>query len=318
MTGATRGLGKGIAVGLGEAGATVYVTGRSLDRPTTESSNIGGTLRDTQADIEAVGGTCIPVQVDHADDDAVRELFDRLDREQSGQLDVLVNNVFAGVEAIAAAAGQPFWKAEPSLWDAVNQVGLRSHYVASVFAARLMRQRGQGFICNVSSWGGLSYIFGAAYGAGKAACDRLAADMAVELKADGITALSVWPGIVATEHLSRFADSATGDASDTSVQQTVMGDRYNWETPRFAGRAIAALAADPNLPRYGGTVQVVAELARRYNFTDVDGSRPASLRSLRFLLPARFPALRPHAALVPDLLLPGFLLQRFALQSPKL
>ncbi len=192
VTGATRGIGKGIAIGLGEAGATVYITGRTLS--SDENEDVSGSLLDTQKAVNEAGGNCIPVQVDHSDDEQVKLLFERIKTEQNGQLDILVNNVFSGVKAISNAHDDPFWKHDPSLWDAINNVGLRSHYVASIFAARLMSERKKGLICTISSWGGLSYIFGVAYGVGKSACDRLAADMAVELKPDNITSLSVWPG----------------------------------------------------------------------------------------------------------------------------
>lgn len=124
VTGATRGIGKGIAIGLGEAGATVYITGRSLNR--SNSGGISGSLSETQLAVEEAGGICIPVQVDHSDDEQVRWLFERIQDEQ-GQLELLVNNVYSGVEALRDAYGKPFWECEPSLWDASNNVGLRSH-----------------------------------------------------------------------------------------------------------------------------------------------------------------------------------------------
>lgn len=312
VTGATRGIGKGIAVGLGEAGATVYITGRTLF-PSGEET---GTLTDTQTAVQEAGGVCIPVQVDHGDDEQVRQLFQRIDREQNGRLDVLVNNVFAGVNSIAQASGIPFWENDPSLWDAVNNVGLRSHYVASLFAARLMTQRQQGLICTISSWGGMSPIFGVAYGVGKTACDRLAAEMAQELKSKNVTSISLWPGIVGTEAISRFADEMSEQESDP--QNSVMRDRYNWETPLFTGRVIAALAAQTNLQPLTGKVQIVAEVAQQYNLLDRDGNRPASLRSLRFILPAAIPALRQASWLIPNLKVPWWLLLLGILPSPKI
>ena len=306
VTGATRGVGKGIAVGLGEAGATVYITGRSLE---ASDNQLSGSLMETKAEIEAVGGECIPVQVDHADDEQVKALFDRLKQEQ-GKLDLLVNNVFSGVKAIKDAYGKPFWQAEPDLWDAINNVGLRSHYVASIYAARLMSETGGGTICTISSWGGLSYIFGAAYGAGKSACDRLAADMAVELKPDNIASVSIYPGIVGTEQIQDFAKSSEGDA--------VWANGYNWETPLLTGRAIAALASDSNIMEYTGKMHIVAELAEKYHLVDRNGNRPVSLRSLRFLLPFTFPSLEKYAKFIPNLKLPWILLLGTRLQSPRI
>ncbi len=308
VTGATRGVGKGIALGLGESGATVYITGRSL-----ESSNgeLSGSLKETQAAIEEAGGKCIPVRVDHSDDEQVRLLFEQIENEQ-GRLDLLVNNVFSGVKAIRDAYGKPFWQAEPDLWDAINNVGLRSHYVASIYAARIMSKQSQGIICTISSWGGLSYIFGAAYGAGKSACDRLSADMAVELKPDNIASISIWPGIVGTEQIIDFAADTNADSAGGA-----WADGYNWETPLLTGRAIAALASDPNVMKYTGKMQIVAELAEKYNLVDKDGDRPVSLRSLRFLLPFAYSPFRKYAKLIPNLKLPWFILLWGMLKSPK-
>lgn len=315
VTGATRGLGKGIAIGLGEAGATVYITGRTLESSNSENG-VSGSLQDTQLAVEQAGGVCIPIQVDHSDDEQVRLLFERIQDEQ-GQLDLLVNNAYSGVKALRDNYGKPFWECEPSFWDASNNVGLRSHYVASVFAARMMSEHGQGLICTLSSWGGLSYIFGVPYTVGKSACDRLAADMAVELKPHNVASLSIWPGIVGTEHISQMV--AEMDESDTANQQTsAIKEGYNWETPLLTGRVIAALTADPTVMRRTGRVQIVAELAQHYGLVDQDGNRPASLRSLRFLLPFALPALRNYSWLVPDFKVPWSLLLLQALSSPKI
>jgi NAD(P)-dependent dehydrogenase (short-subunit alcohol dehydrogenase family) len=314
VTGATRGIGRGIAIGLGEAGATVYVTGRSLNN---SSEGVSGSLAETKSAIEEVGGVCIPVQVDHSDDEQVSLLFDRIQDEQNGQLDLLVNNAYSGVQAVKDAYGQPFWDCEPSLWDASNNVGLRSHYVASVFAARMMTKRKSGLICTISSWGSMSYIFNTAYGVGKAACDRLAADMAVELKPHNVASVSIWPGIVGTELFSRFA-SEMNQTDATDLKNSLISDRYNWETPLLTGRAIAALASEPNIIRHTGRVQIVAELAKKYNLVDENGDRPASLRSLRFVIPTALPVLRKYSWLIPDIKVPWSLLLLNALSSPKI
>lgn len=316
VTGATRGLGKGIAIGLGEAGATVYITGRTIDNAGS-NDDISGSLSETCSAVEKAGGVCIPVQVDHSDDKQVRLLFDRIQDEHNGRLDLLVNNAYAGVQSLTDANGQPFWDCEPSLWDACNNVGLRSHYIASVFAARMMTQRQQGLICTLSSWGSLSYIFGAAYGAGKAACDRLAADMAAELKPHNVASVSIWPGIVGTEHISRLA-SELDEKNVTEPKTSLFSERYNWETPLLTGRVVAMLATDPAVMRRTGRVQVVAELAQHYGLVDQNGDRPVSLRSLRFLVPFALPALRKYMWLVPDIKVPWSLLLLRALQSPKI
>jgi NAD(P)-dependent dehydrogenase (short-subunit alcohol dehydrogenase family) len=317
VTGATRGIGKGIAIGLGEARATVYVTGRTTaPDQATEPASIPGTLEETQAAVEAAGGVCIPVQTDHADDEQVRELFRRIEQEQQGQLDLLVNNVFSGVNALKEAYSKPFWDMGPELWEVTNNVGLRSHYVASIYAARLMTPRRQGLIATISSWGGLSYIFGVAYGTGKAACDRMAADMAVELKPYNVASISLWPGIVGTELLSQFfKQEAAKDGENDRASALRSG--YNWETPLLTGRAIAALAASGKAIDRTGQVQIVAELAKEFHLVDQDGNRPASLRSLRFALPLAIPGLKDHANWIPDVEVPWPLLLLRALGSPK-
>ena len=306
VTGATRGIGKGIAIGLGEAGATVYITGRTLE-PNNDS--LGGSLQETETAVIEAGGVCIPIQVDHSDDEQIRQLFARIEREQNGQLDILVNNVYAGVQAITEGFGKTFWELEPSFWDAANNVGLRSHYVASIYAARMMTKRKEGIIFTISSWGGMSYIFSVPYGVGKSACDRLAADMAKELKKYHVTSLAIYPGIVGTEQITSFAKE----------QSSSFGDSYNWETPLFTGRAIAkrsvgiaSLASDPNIIKYTGKIQIVAELAKRYGFVDENGNRPVSLRSLRFIFSRGIPFFRNYAGLIPDLTIPWLVILFFS------
>ncbi|MGH7998774.1 MAG: SDR family NAD(P)-dependent oxidoreductase, partial [Brasilonema sp.] len=193
----------------------------------------------------------------------------------------------------------------------------RSHYVASIFAARMMTKRNSGLICTISSWGGMSYIFNTAYGTGKAACDRLAADMAVELKPHNVASVSIWPGIVGTEHINRMASEM--DQKDTTQKNSsLFSDRYNWETPLLTGRVIAQLADEPNVMHCTGRVQIVAELAQKYGLVDGNGERPVSLRSLRFLVPFALPVLRKHSWLIPDIKVPWSLLLLSALSSPKI
>jgi NAD(P)-dependent dehydrogenase (short-subunit alcohol dehydrogenase family) len=317
VTGATRGIGKGIAIGLGEARATVYITGRTQNPP-GDQSPLPGSLAETKLAVEAAGGICIPVVVDHSQDEQIKSLFERIQDEQNGQLDGLVNNVYAGVQALTdnhvrAASPQenrPFWESEPSLWDAVNQVGLRSHYVASIWAARMMIPRRQGLICTISSWGGIYEIFGVAYGVGKEACDRLAGSMAKDLKPHNIASVALWPGIVGTENIIRFMEEASGteNAPPNDFAASAIVERYNWETPLLTGRVITALAADPKVMRYTGRVLVVAELAQRYGVVDEGDRRPVSMRSLRFVLPFFWPVLRAYASFIPDFKIAWFLL----------
>ena len=318
VTGASRGLGKGIAIGLAEAGATVYLTGRTLEATGEEVSEEQrlGNLVATQTAVEEAGGVGIPVRVDHGDDEQIRQLFDRIQDEQQGQLDILVNNAYSGVSSLRASYGKPFWESEPSLWDKVNHVGLRSHYITSIYAARMMVPQGQGAIFTLSSWGGLFPVFGAVYGVGKTGCDRLALELALELKSHNIASLSVWPGIVGTEQFIQFFQEQDSNAA-SEPQGNPFADGYNWETPLLAGRVIAGLAADPGIIKRTGKVHIVAEEARRYGVVDKDGNQPASLRSLRFILPLLFPQLRSYSAWVPNLHIPWRALAAFVLQSPQ-
>ncbi|HEU0029165.1 MAG TPA: SDR family NAD(P)-dependent oxidoreductase [Kofleriaceae bacterium] len=257
VTGASRGVGKGIALGLGEAGATVYVTGRSVDR-----GALPGTIGETAEQVTALGGKGIAVRCDHGIDDEVRDLVRRVERE-SGGIDVLVNNAFAIPDGVVTA---PFWELPLSHWDTLHRVGLRSHYVASYFAAPKMIARASGLIVNVSSFGAKIYAVNVPYGVGKAGVDRMSRDMGRELRPHGVTVVSLWPGIVKTERLELEPERIGFDASTGS------------ESPRFSGRAVAALANDPKRIDKTGQALVVAELALEYGFTDVDGSQPASLR----------------------------------------
>ena len=191
VTGASKGIGRGIAVQLGQAGATVYITGRSVDK-----------LQECAQEIEKRGGKAVPVAVDHSKDDEVKDLFERIKTENNGRLDVLVNNAYAGVDMISRNAGKKFWVEDPiDQWDCINGVGLRNHFICTTYAARMMVERKDGLIVNVSSFGGLRYLFNVCYGIGKAAKDRMAADCAHELRKSNVTMISLWPGPVKTEYI---------------------------------------------------------------------------------------------------------------------
>jgi NAD(P)-dependent dehydrogenase (short-subunit alcohol dehydrogenase family) len=257
VTGASRGIGKGCALELGAAGATVYVTGRTVSR---SKAMLGGTIGDTAAELAALGGKGIAVACDHRDDAQVEALFARVQAEH-GRLDVLVNNAF--IIPPSLTAGRPFWENPISDWDDMVDVGTRSAYVASWHAARLMLPQRRGLIVNVSSSGAAEYAWHVAYGVGKCALDRLTADSARELRRHGIAVVSLWPGLVLTERLRSQPDLES--RFDTSGA----------ETPRFTGRAAAALAADPEVLRFSGRALACRELADAYGFSDVDGRLPA-------------------------------------------
>ncbi|MFO7590593.1 MAG: SDR family NAD(P)-dependent oxidoreductase [Acidimicrobiia bacterium] len=266
VTGASRGIGKGIAIELGLAGATVVLTARSVD-----TGPVPGTIGDTVAEIEAGGGHAIGVPCDHHDDDAVRELFTRVARDH-GRLDVLVNNVYSAID-LAPWLGQPFWELPVEAWDQVLDIGVRSHYVASVLAAPMLLAA-RGLIVNVSSSGAVQYAHNVVYGVGKAALDKMTADMAHELEPHGVTVVSLWPGLVRTEIVELGARSTEDGRSVLDLPGEGTFDLADAETPRFVGRGVVALATDPSVLTQTGRAIPTGTLATTYGFTDVDGSLP--------------------------------------------
>ncbi|XP_022100921.1 dehydrogenase/reductase SDR family member 1-like [Acanthaster planci] len=277
VTGASRGIGKGIALQLGEAGATVYITGRTLNP--NDDRAFPGSLRETAEEVEERGGKCVPVQCDHSDDEQVKSLFERISREQNGRLDLLVNNAFAGGKTLFESRDKKFWETPPTLWDDVTVVGLRSYYIAAWHAAQLMIPAKQGLIVNISSIGGLHYFINVPYSVGKVACDRMATDCALELRTHNVACVSLWPGIVKTESLMDMMASIPEAAKK---DEQAMVDRVeSGESLEFSGKAVAHLASDPNIMKKSGRILQSAELAEEYGFTDVDGQPPLNWRRLK-------------------------------------
>ena len=246
VTGGSKGVGKGIAEVLGELGATVYVTGRTVAAT-------------------AFSTTCIPVPCDHTDDDQVEAVFARLHAEQ-GRIDLLVNNVWGGYERMIEDGEytwtRPFWQQPVFRWDSMFASGVRAHFVASRLAAQQMVEQGSGLIVNISYWAAQKHVANVPYGVSKAATDKMTRDMAEELKPFGVAVVSLYPGLVRTEKVMEAAGYL---------------DLSNSESPQFSGRAIAALVTDPSILSQTGSVIVAADCAARYGFTDVDGRRPRAL-----------------------------------------
>lgn len=261
VTGASRGVGKGIALALGSLGATVYVTGRS-SQPT--DSPLGGTVDATAAEITARGGKGIAVHCNHGDDAAVAALFARV-KAEAGRLDILVNNAIALPDELTLV--KPFWQKslqELSLLD----VGLRSNYVSTWNAAPLLVES-QGLVVFTSSFGGTCYMHGPAYGAGKAGTDKMAHDMAHDFKPFGVTAIPLWLGLVKTERTNNVC----------AAEPEKYGAAFKVaESPEFPGRVIAALYNDPERQSLSGSIQVASELGKRYGVTDLEGRQPPSYR----------------------------------------
>lgn len=245
VTGASRGVGRGVAISLANAGARVYATGRSIAH--TEFP-----------------GRVTPIVCDHTDDHAVGEVFRRI-AEEAGELHVLVNAAWGGYERMVEN-GQFTWPArfweQPSWrWDAMMAAGVRAAFVASQHAAQTMVPARDGLIVHVSTWAAQKYIGNVLYGVSKAATDKMTADMAHELKPHGIAVVSLYPGLVRTE----------------AVLAAGVFDLSNSESPEFVGRAVAAVAGDPQRIRLTGTVLVAAAVAAEYGFADIDGKQPRPL-----------------------------------------
>ncbi|MFA5121054.1 SDR family NAD(P)-dependent oxidoreductase [Zavarzinia sp.] len=265
VTGASRGLGRGIALALGAAGDTVYVTGRSVDAPT---GSWPGTIHETAEAITAAGGKGIAVACDHLVDEQTKAVFDRVLDEQ-GRLDVLVNNAFA-MPDMSALPGN-FWERELDEWKLQIDIGLRSSYVASYYGIPLLIKAGKGLIVNTSSPGAKVHLHPLPYGLSKIGHDKLAADMAPDVAPYGIAAISFWHGLVKTdrvklglEHFPQMFEAIGGTAGA--------------ETPEFGGRIIDAIWNDADMMRLSGGTFYTSELALHYGIVDEGGHQPISFR----------------------------------------
>lgn len=264
VTGASRGAGRAIAAVLGEAGATVYVTGRST-RAGGTTEGLPGTIEEAAAEVTARGGEGIAVRVDHVDDGQVRGLFERVAAEQ-GRVDLLVNNVWGGYEGyFDADFDGPFWRQPAGRWDGMFTAGVRAHFTASAAVAPLMVERGSGLIVSTVAWAFGEYMGNVLYDVSKAAIIRMMHGMASDLRSFGVAALAVAPGFMRTERVLAAHASHPFDLSGT-------------ESPEYLGRAISALAADPDVIERSGGMYTAGELAREYGFTDVDGTQPEPFR----------------------------------------
>lgn len=252
VTGASRGIGKGCALELAAAGATVYVTARTA---AGEGAELPGSLEATVAEIEAEGGRAVGVQCDHADDEQVADLFHRIGGEQ-GRLDVLVNNAFRVPERMDPRV--PFWETPITDWDAMIDVGTRSAYVATHHAAQRMVAAGSGVVVNVSSAGAVRFFHHLVYGIGKEALDRFTKDAARPLAEHGVAVVSIWPFLVRTERVETIP----------GIESAIT------ESPRFVGRGIVALAVDPDILQRTGRAYTTHSLGVDYGFVDVDGAVP--------------------------------------------
>jgi len=246
VTGGTFGVGRGVARALAREGARVYITGRTVADGATEDGLTG-------------------IRCDHREETDVLTAFSRVIEETQG-IDILVNNVWGGYERMIDNGvftwSKPFWEQPIWRWDAMFSAGVRAHYRASQLAAPSMIAKGRGLIVNISFWAAQKHIGNVAYGVAKAATDKMSADMGVELAPLGVAVVSLYPGLVRTEKV---------------MEAAAWLDLTNSESPEFVGRAVVALATDPNVMARTGTVQVAARLGLEYGFTDIDGKAPRPL-----------------------------------------
>lgn len=271
VTGASRGIGRGIALVLAEEGATVYVTGRTMN---PGDYYLPGTVGETAAECTErgteSGGKGIAVACDHGDDDAVAALFERVKSEQ-GRLDILVNNAFTLSDDLLEPKG--FWEKPLSnleMWD----VGVRSNYVAAWHAAQIMVPQKSGLIVAISGFAAVTYTYGTIFGTSKSAVDRMSRDMAIELEPHNVASLVMWQGLTLTEK-ARDNLEKMGDKMTTSITS------MHGSTVEHPGRVVAALAADPEIMKRSGGEFVTTELAMEYGVTDVDGTVIPSARATR-------------------------------------
>jgi NAD(P)-dependent dehydrogenase (short-subunit alcohol dehydrogenase family) len=266
VTGASRGMGKGTALALGAKGCTVYVTGRTV---TSGSHPLPGTVGETAAEVDRRGGKGIAVRVDHANDNEVAALFEQVSQEQ-GRLDILVNNAIAIPDELT----QPgtFWEKPISNWEMID-VGLRSNFVAAWHAAQIMVRQKSGLIVAISGYVGVTYTYNVIFGTCKTATDRMARDMAIELKPHNVASMSLWQGFTFTERAQENLKKVSGMASQLNSAAGT--------SVEFPGRVIAALAEDPEVLKRSGGTFITAELAQEYGITDIDGRVIPSLRAQR-------------------------------------
>ena len=265
VTGASKNIGKGIALEVGASGAVTYLTARTVEDVPGQLAS----LARTAAEIEAAGGTAIPVACDHTDDAQVEAVFDRIKAEQ-GRLDVVVN---VASPDFSEMVGVPFWDLSFQHMSNCLDIGPRSDYVTTALAARtMMIEQGSGVVINISSHGAETYLLSVPYGVGKAAIDRVTRDTAFELQPHGVAVVSLWPGLVLTEGLL----ANTVETEDGRRELHGLDISFG-ESPKFNGRGVVALAADPKiLERTGGSFWT-ASLAREYGFTEDDGHLPPEM-----------------------------------------
>jgi len=254
VTGGSRGVGRGITLGLAEQGATIYITGRNVEE-----------LKKTAVIANELGGTCIPIQCDHNSDTETAEVFAKIKNDEK-KLSLLVNCAWGGYENMVENGNftwvNKFWEQPIKRWDKIFAIGVKSIFVNSKYAMEFMLPSNKGLIVNISFWAAQKYVGNVIYGASKVVADKLTADMAKELEKTEISVIALYPGLVRTEEVMKIAQYL---------------DMSNSESPQFIGRVIAKLYSDPLRKLRSGKVCIAAALAKEYNIEDIDGKRPEPL-----------------------------------------
>jgi NAD(P)-dependent dehydrogenase (short-subunit alcohol dehydrogenase family) len=288
VAGATRGAGRGIAVELGRAGAVVYCTGRTT-RGHRSAMQRPETIEETAERVSAAGGQGIAAQVDHADAAAVQALVARIDAEQDGRLDVVVNDIWGGDPL--TEWGRPFWEHDLDAGLRLHRQAIETHLITAHATAPLLVARGRGLLVEITDGADPGYRGSLFYDLAKAAAIRIALGAAADLAPRGVTALALTPGFLRSEAvLDHFGvtEQTWRDAIDRDPHFAAS------ETPAYVGRAVAALAADPAVARYAGQALTSGELARTYGFTDADGAQPDWGRYFRTVVePSAEPSPQP-------------------------
>jgi NAD(P)-dependent dehydrogenase (short-subunit alcohol dehydrogenase family) len=266
VTGASRGVGKGIALALASEGATVYVTARTVS---DGQHALPGTVGETATLCDERGGKGIAVQVDVTDDAQLEALFEQVRREQ-GRLDILVNNVLSIPDEMTQKI--PFWEKPLSNWE-IFDTGLRAAFVASHYAAKIMVPQKWGLIVGISGFVGVTYTYDVIFGTTKAGMDRMMHDMGVELKEHGVAAVSLWQGFTMTERAQENLKSVPGMAEQLNAA--------GGSSPEWVGRVISSLAKDADVMKRSGGTWINAELAAEYGVSDLDGRMIPSNRAVR-------------------------------------
>ena len=264
VTGASRGIGKGIAIALTKSGATVYITGRT-EQNEHKTTKLSGSIYQTRDEITSLGGKCIAIRCDHTIDEEVVDVFDQIFKRHN-KLDILVNSVWGGYEYFNDGTKfwleRGFWESPISRWDKMFSSGVRAAYFASAQAAKIMVKQQSGIIFNLSFWAAERSDKGVAYCTSKAATNKMTEAMAYELHPFNIPVICLYPGIVRTEAV---------------MQNKEHFDLSNSESPEFIGRVIAKMASDPKAIEKTGKILIAAKEAMKYGISDVNGKQPRPL-----------------------------------------